>query len=141
MQQHEPQRALAERRRILIADDDRDAVATLAALLVDEGHDVREVYRGDAVLHYLREFRPHVIIADINMPGMSGYEVARQVHELFGVERPLLVAVTGWYKASADRILGQIAGFDHYVTKPYDPAELLRRVAAPAIERRPTRGA
>ena len=128
MQESQPHLAPAQRRRILIADDDRDAVATLAALLLDEGHDVREVYRGDAVLYYLREFRPDVLIVDINMPGMSGYDVARQVHDVFGVERPQLIALTGWYRGSADRILGQILGFDHYLTKPYDPSELLRLV-------------
>jgi len=101
MQELQPHHAPAHRRRILIADDDRDAVATLAALLVDEGHDVREVYRGDAVLYYLREFRPDALIVDINMPGMSGYDVARQVHEVFGVDRPRLIALTGWYRGSA----------------------------------------
>ena len=132
MPEPQPHPAPAHRRRILIADDDRDAVATLAALLLDEGHEVREVYRGDAVLYYLREFRPDVLIVDINMPGMSGYDVARQVHEVFGVERPALIALTGWYRGSADRILGRILGFDHYLTKPYDPSELLRLVRSPA---------
>ena len=132
MPEPQPHPAPAHRRRILIADDDRDAVATLAALLLDEGHEVREVYRGDAVLYYLREFRPDVLIVDINMPGMSGYDVARQVHEVFGIDRPALIALTGWYRGSADRILGRILGFDHYLTKPYDPGELLRLVRSPA---------
>src|SRR5690349_7447619 len=116
MQTPQPHHAPAQRRRILIADDDRDAVATLAALLVDEGHEVREVYRGDAVLYYLREFRPDVLIVDINMPGMSGYDVARQVHDACGADRPALIALTGCYRGSADRILGRILGFDHYLT-------------------------
>src|SRR5581483_8164903 len=105
-------RARARRLRVLIADDDRDMVATLAAILNDEGHQVREVYRGTEVVRLLEEFDPDVALVDIGMPGMSGYDVARQVRERYGKGRPLLVAITGWKKPS-DQILAQLAGFDH----------------------------
>ena len=61
--------------RILVADDERDQVATLAALLIDEGHEVREVYRGSEVTRMTREFDPDVALIDIGMPGMTGYDV------------------------------------------------------------------
>jgi CheY-like chemotaxis protein len=112
------------RLRVLIADDDRDQVTTLAAILNDEGHDVREVYRGNEVLRMIADFDPDVALVDIGMPGMTGYDVAREVREHYGKARPLLVAVTGWKKPS-DRILAQLAGFDHHVPKPFDAQQLL----------------
>src|SRR4051812_15163169 len=120
-----PGGAPAPRRlRVLIADDDRDTVVTLATILQDEGHEVREAYRGSEVLRVVRDFDPDVALIDIGMPGMTGYDVAREVRQGFGGNRPLLVAVTGW-KQSSDRILAQLAGFDHHLAKPFDPLELL----------------
>jgi DNA-binding response OmpR family regulator len=99
-------------------------VATLAAILNDEGHQVREVYRGTEVMRLLAEFDPDVALVDIGMPGMSGYEVAREVREKHGKARPLLIAITGWKKAS-DRILAQLSGFDHHLPKPFEAKDLL----------------
>jgi DNA-binding response OmpR family regulator len=114
--------------RVLVADDERDQVATLAALLVDEGHEVREVYRGSEVTRMVREFDPDIALIDIGMPGMSGYEVARELRIEFGKTRPLLIAITGW-KQSSDRILARLAGFDHHMAKPFDPMTLLELIA------------
>ena len=114
--------------RVLVADDERDHVATLAALLADEGHEVREVYRGSEVTRMARDFDPDVALIDIGMPGMSGYEVAREMRIEFGKNRPLLIAITGW-KQSSDRILARLAGFDHHVAKPFDPQALLELIA------------
>ena len=119
--------ALAQGRRrlrVLVADDERDQVATLALLLIEEGHEVREVYRGSEVLRMVRDFDPDVALIDIGMPGMTGYDVAREIRQIFGKQRPLLIAITGW-KQSADRLLAKLAGFDHHVAKPYEPARLL----------------
>ena len=112
------------RLRILIADDDRDEVATLAALLNEEGHQVRELYRGDAVAYHVRDFAPHVVLLDIGMPGMNGYAVAKALRDEYGDKCPALVAVTAWDKG-AHRMHGRIAGFSKYLTKPYDPTALL----------------
>ena len=112
------------RLRILIADDERDQVATLAALLQDEGHQVREVYRGTEVLRMIQEFDPDVALVDIGMPGMTGYDVAREVRQAYGKERPILVAITGW-KKSSDKIAAKLAGFDHHLPKPFETRELL----------------
>jgi DNA-binding response OmpR family regulator len=114
--------------RILVADDERDQVATLAAILQDEGHDVREVYRGTEVLRMVRDFDPDVALIDIGMPGMSGYDVARELRQEFGKQRPLLIAVTGW-KQSSDRILARLAGFDFHLAKPFESKELLALIA------------
>jgi DNA-binding response OmpR family regulator len=129
-QPHVPAFADATRRklRIIAADDDKDTVRTLATVLQHEGHEVREVYRGDAVLRMVLEFKPDALFLDIGMPGMSGYEVARTLRERYGDNCPLLIALTGWNKTS-ERLLGQIVGFHHYVTKPYATEELLALLA------------
>ena len=116
-----------KRLRILVADDERDQVATLALLLADVGHEVREVYRGSEVLRVVRDFDPDVALIDIGMPGMTGYDAAREIRQVLGGTRPLLIAVTGW-KQSSDRILAKLAGFDHHLAKPFDPAVLLELI-------------
>lgn len=123
-----------KRLRILVADDERDQVATLAMLLADEGHEVREVYRGSEVLRVVRDFDPDVALIDIGMPGMTGYDAAREIRQVLGGTRPLLVAVTGW-KQSSDRILAKLAGFDHHLAKPIDPVALLELIAPLARDR------
>jgi CheY-like chemotaxis protein len=119
------------RLRIVVADDDRDAVLTLATVLEHEGHEVREVYRGSEVLRMVRDFDPDVALIDIGMPGMTGYDVARELRQLFGRNRPRLIAVTGW-KKSSDRMLAKMAGFDHHLAKPFETDELLRLLAQPS---------
>jgi DNA-binding response OmpR family regulator len=115
-----PGRAL----RIVLADDDRDATLSLSTLLKLEGYEVRHVYDGGATLDAVREFEPDLVLVDIGMPKLSGYDVARHVRERYGKQRPVLVALTGWKQAS-DKILATLAGFHHHVAKPYDPAALL----------------
>src|SRR5437763_16945844 len=89
--------------RILIADDNRDEVLTLATLLREEKYDVRQVYRGDAVVNLASAFLPDVALLDIGMPGMTGYDVARNLRETLGENCPVLIAITGWSKG-ADRV-------------------------------------
>lgn len=111
--------------RVLVVDDDRDAVLTLTALLRDEGYGTRGAYRGKDVLDLVREYAPHAVLLDIGMPDLNGYDVARKIRLRYGEDQgPLLIAVTGWNK-SADKMLAQMAGFDHHVGKPYDPQTLL----------------
>lgn len=113
--------------RILIADDDPDTVLTLATVLRLEGHDVHEALGGSEALEAERAFRPDVVLLDIGMPHLTGYEVARRVRERHareGRRGPLLVAVTCYQQAS-DRILAQLCGFDHHVGKPFDTRALL----------------
>jgi two-component system, sensor histidine kinase len=110
--------------RVLLADDDRDATISLAMLLRLESYAVQHVYDGGATLDAVREFDPDIVLIDIGMPTLSGYEVARRIRDRYGKERPVLVALTGWKQAS-DRILATLAGFNHHIAKPYDPGELL----------------
>lgn len=111
--------------RVLVVDDDRDSVLTLMALLRDEGHDVRAAYSGGSALIVASHFKPDAIFVDIKLPDISGWEVARQLRADDLGPAPLLIAVSGAYKKSADKILARSVGFTHYVTKPYDPAALL----------------
>jgi DNA-binding response OmpR family regulator len=121
-QSAEPQ---SQRRlRILVADDERDTVLTLVELLREAGHDARGVYKAREVLAKMSEFEPDVVLLDIAMPEMSGWDVARKIRET-SAERPRLIAISGVYKESSDQILGKLAGFDYYVAKPYDPSVLL----------------
>ena len=111
--------------RILVADDDHDATLTLALLLKDEGHDVRMVHSGRTVMGAVIIFDPDVVILDIHMPGPSGWEAAKAIRERRGHGRPLLIGISGRYKSPVATRLSEIAGFDHYLLKPYDPSKLL----------------
>ena len=108
--------------RVLVVDDNRDAADTLARLLQEAGATVRVAYNGPDALNAVEEFAPHTLVLDLGMPGMSGLDVARQVHKRPGTP-PELIALTGWGQ-SADRELTRAAGFRHHLTKPVDFSEL-----------------
>jgi len=110
---------------VLIADDDRDGALTLSTLLQLEGYEVRTVHGGQEALDTAREFKADVVLLDIGMPKVTGYEAARRLRQRYGEECPVLIAVTAWKQAS-DKILANLAGFDHHVAKPYDPGELIK---------------
>lgn len=116
--------------RILIADDDRDNAAMLGAVLGGEGHEVVSALRGDEALELSRLFRPDVLITDVNMPGVSGYALARELRQRHGNLCPLLIGMSGVWTQTSDRLLGEAAGFDHYLIKPYDVKRILGLLAA-----------
>ena len=109
----------------MVADDDRDTALTLATILGEEGHDVRAVYAGRLVMGVVIDFDPDVVVLDINMPGLSGWEVARTIRDRRGQDRPILIGISGEYKMGADRILSEILGFNHYLVKPCEPRAIL----------------
>ena len=111
--------------RVLVADDDNDAVLSLLMLLRAEGFEAKGVYRGAQVLDSLKTYDPDFVLIDIAMPGLSGFDVARAVREVCGAGRPRLIAISGRFKRGADRILTQLAGFDHHLGKPYNIQTLL----------------
>lgn len=116
---------------MLVADDDRDTVETLGFILRSEGHIVHGVGSGSEVLPAVRIFRPDAVILDIAIPGMSGYAAAQAIRSSFtDVRRPLMIAVSGVWKESADRRLAEQVGFDHHLAKPCEADELLRLLAA-----------
>lgn len=110
--------------RVLIAEDDRDTAASLEALLLNEGHSTRCVYRGREVLGVAKTFGADVLLVDIGLPGISGYDIARIFRKMYGNRRPKLIAVTAWNRVP-DKLMAKAAGFDHHFGKPYDPNELL----------------
>jgi CheY-like chemotaxis protein len=124
--QRVPQAASRRALRIIVADDEKDTVVTLEAILVDEGHSVFGVYQGSEAIAQARRHKPDALILDIDMPGISGYSVAREVREMFEPWPPLLIAISGKWVGQTDRMLADVAGFDHFLQKPCDPAALLK---------------
>jgi two-component system CheB/CheR fusion protein len=120
-------------RRILVVDDNRDAAESLVTLLQIAGHEVRLAHDGPRALATAREFLPDVVLLDIGMPGMSGYQVAQRIREEPELRHVTLIAQTGWGQEE-DRRRAQAAGFDHYLVKPLVPRqlhELIARLPAP----------
>lgn len=115
--------------RILIADDERDTVLTLMMLLREEGHEVRGVYTGRQVLDAVRGFDPDVVVLDIAMPELSGWEVARTIRVPPDGDRRMLIGISGEYKNPVDKLLSTVVGFDHYLLKPCDPNQLIALLA------------
>lgn len=123
--------------RILIVDDKVDIAESLEDLLQLLGQETFTAFNGTDALKAVKEFHPELIFLDIGMPGMTGYEVARQLRVQQLSPRPRLIAVTGW-GAEHDIALAQEAGFDQHLTKPVDPCkveEILRDLApGPPLE-------
>lgn len=112
----EPSSPDPARRRVLVVDDNADSAESLAMLLELLHHDVRTAHDGTAALAVAREFRPNVVVLDIGLPGMDGYQVAARMRgEEYG--NPVLIALTG-YGQSEDRRRTAAAGFHHHLTKP-----------------------
>ena len=109
--------------RILVVDDNVDAADSIAMLLNMEGHDTRAVNTARAALLAVPEFQPEVVLLDIGLPEMDGYEVARRLRAQNGKQRMRLVAVTG-YGQPADRRRAHAAGFDEHMVKPVEPTAL-----------------
>ena len=128
-----PQGTLPDRarhpRRVLVVDDNRDNADSLALLLTAAGHDVRAAYAGVEALQAGETFLPEVVLLDLGMPELTGYDVARRIREQVWGRSATLVAITGWGR-ERDRQLTREAGFDHHLIKPFDAgtlAELLER--------------
>lgn len=104
-------------RRVMLVDDNDDLARLLSGLLRLDGHDVRTFPDGQRALEAARTFRPEVVLLDVGLPGMDGFEVARRMRGLPELEGALLVALTG-YGSEADRARGREAGFQHHLVKP-----------------------
>ena len=116
------------KRRILIIEDNLDAAETTRMLLEREGHDVRTAYTGADGIAAARQFQPQVILCDIGLPGVDGYQVARTMRRDQAFGTPFIVALTG-YGRDQDRRQAQEAGFDMHLTKPIDMPSLRRAIA------------
>jgi signal transduction histidine kinase len=115
-------------RRILVADDNADALESLAILLTLSGHEVYRALDGTLALEAAERYMPDVALLDIGMPQLSGYDVARQIRARPWGRQLVLVALTGWGQES-DRRRSQEAGFNCHLVKPVDPEELNRLLA------------
>ncbi|CAA9431624.1 MAG: Multidomain signal transduction protein including CheB-like methylesterase, CheR-like methyltransferase and BaeS-like histidine kinase, partial [uncultured Ramlibacter sp.] len=111
------------RLKVVVVDDNKDAAATLATLLEMMGHSVRHVHDGDAAVHAAAEFDPKVVLLDIGMPKLNGYEACRRIRLAPGGRDRVLVAVTGWGQPE-DQRRSHEAGFDHHLVKPIEPAAI-----------------
>ncbi|MBA3599475.1 MAG: response regulator, partial [Methylibium sp.] len=105
--------------RVLVVDDNADAADSLGVLLEFMGASVKVVHDGPAALAAVQTHRPSVVLLDIGMPGMDGYEVARRLRAMPGGNTLKLVALTGWGQAK-DRERTRESGFDHHLVKPAD---------------------
>jgi signal transduction histidine kinase/DNA-binding response OmpR family regulator len=111
------------RSRVLIVDDNMDGARSLSMVLEIAGHEVRTCYDGDTALAEAEGFRPEIVLLDIGLPGMDGYEVARRLRQMPFSPQPLLVALTGYGQAEDVRRSHE-AGFNHHLVKPADPETL-----------------
>ena len=113
----------ANRLKILVVDDNRDAAETLSMLLELKGHEVRRAYDGEDALQLAEDFRPQMVLLDLGMPKMNGYEACRRIRDHAWGAQMTLIAVTGWGQED-DRRKSTAAGFDGHLVKPVDPETL-----------------
>lgn len=114
--------------RVVIVDDVSDAAEALASALEADGYSVKTATDGERALALIEEFKPYCVLLDIDMPGLTGIEVASRLRAEHGSDL-VLIAVTGWGTAD-DRVSKALADFDYYLRKPFDPAAL-RKVLHP----------
>jgi PAS domain S-box-containing protein len=120
---HSDLRRSASQRKVLVVDDNRDAAISLAMMLKLMGNDTKTAHDGLEAIDVAAAFQPDLILLDIGMPRLNGYDTARQIRETPWGRGVLLVALTGWGQDD-DRRKSKEAGFDHHLTKPVDPTRL-----------------
>ena len=111
--------------RVLVVDDEPDTVLSLVTILRAERYEAKGASDGRGALKEIRVFDPDVVVMDISMPDMSGWDVARELRKN-GETRPMLIAITGTYIRAPDEALSRSVGFNHYLLKPCDPSYLLK---------------
>jgi CheY-like chemotaxis protein/anti-sigma regulatory factor (Ser/Thr protein kinase) len=115
-------------RRILVVDDNELSANSLSILLGMAGNETRTAYGGIEALAVAETFRPHVVLLDLGLPTMDGFETCVRLREQPWAKNILIVALTGWGQAE-DRRRSSEAGFDRHIVKPADPVELMKMVA------------
>ena len=121
-------------RRVLIVDDNRDSAISLALLFKCLGNQVRMAFDGPAAVAEAKDFVPEIVLLDIGMPGMNGYDVARAIRAEPQLKSVVLVAQTGWGQ-DEDRRKSHEAGFDGHLVKPVDFKEMQAMIARALDER------
>lgn len=115
-------------KRVLVVDDNRDSADSLSLLLRSEGYVVDTAYDGAEAIRLADANRPQVVLLDIQMPRLSGYDIVRELRRYERAPRPHLIAVSAWGQES-DKLAARQAGFDQHLTKPVDPAQLIELLA------------
>ena len=115
-------------RRVLVVDDNVDSAESLAMLLRLGGHEIETAYDGLQAVEAAERFKPDLVLLDIGLPGIDGYDAAARIREASGGRELVLVAITGWGQEE-DRRRSREAGFDAHLTKPVDMAALSRLLA------------
>jgi CheY-like chemotaxis protein len=113
-----------QRLRVLVVEDNLDQVHTLAMLLRLEGHEVDFAINGYAAIDVAERFKPDVVLLDLGLPGLDGFEVCKRMRRHSGLERVRVIAVTA-YGTEGDIARSHAAGCEHHLTKPYDLQHLL----------------
>jgi len=111
------------RQRVLVVDDNKDSAQTLAMMLKIMGNDIRTAHDGLEAVEKAQEYLPNVILLDLGMPKLNGYDVCRRIREEAWGSSMVIIALTGWGQAE-DRQRTKEAGFDHHLVKPVDVAKL-----------------
>jgi PAS domain S-box-containing protein len=114
--------------RVLVADDNRDAASTLSLMLEMMGNTVMTAHDGAEALTLAAQFQPRVVLLDIGLPHMNGYDVAQAIRQQPWGAKMVIVAITGWGQAE-DRQRSKAAGVDHHMVKPVDPDALMQLLA------------
>lgn len=125
-----------KRYRMLVVDDNRDSAESLALLLKLTGHETHTALDGEAAIKAAAESQPDVVLLDIGMPRLNGYDACRRIRQEPWGRDMILIAQTGWGQDD-DRRRTEEAGFDGHVVKPVDPDDLIKMVARLTTARRP----
>jgi CheY-like chemotaxis protein len=110
--------------RVLVVDDYQDGARTLSLLIEHQGHEVRQAMTGREALRVASDFKPTLILLDIGLPDLDGFEVAQAMRNSQGLERTVIVALTGFGR-DVDRAMAKQSGCDHHITKPMELARLI----------------
>ena len=121
----QPPELRQRRRRLMVIDDNKDAADSMALLVETAGHRVRTAYDGQEALDLASIFAPDVLLLDLGVPGLNGFEIARRIRRQPWGRKVALIAVTGWGQEQ-DRQRTAEAGFDAHLIKPVGTADLLR---------------
>lgn len=119
---------LKPRFRILVVDDNADSALSMGMMLSMMGHETRTAHDGEAAVSTAEAFRPHVVLLDIGLPKLNGYEVAQRIRQEKWGESMFLVAVTGWGQ-DEDRQRSEDVGMNLHMVKPVEPTALDRLLA------------
>jgi len=122
--------ALARRRRILVADDNRDAASSLTLMLQLMGHEVFTAYDGLEAFELAEGCRPDAVLLDIGMPRLNGFDVAKRIREAQWGRGVMIIAITGW-GTEQDRRRSHESGFDFHIVKPANPVTLQKLLSEP----------